>query len=102
MHFTKMCRSKYFTSIESFLYCTCTQLTHFNVGKSFGIHRYRKCLGIDDARVARWFIFIPKILNFGVSGIFSGHLVILWLLGIFPMFWYIVPGKIWQPSTVSD
>jgi hypothetical protein len=69
-------------------------------------------------RVARWHILKPKIpvwVNFGGSrnerclsillpfGLFYGHLVcfkviwyILWLFGIVPPFWYVVPRKIWQ------
>jgi hypothetical protein len=57
-------------------------------------------------RVARWFIFKPKILiwvNFGVPlfgkmGIFYGHLeyfVLIWY--IFFRVWYHGPRKIWQP-----
>jgi hypothetical protein len=70
-------------------------------------------------RVARWFVFKPKIpiwLNFGGScygnlGIFYDHLVyftaivnVLWPFGIFcghlayfSQFWYLIPRKIWQP-----
>jgi hypothetical protein len=72
---------------------------------------------MDGCRVARWYIFRPKIailVNLGgscngryfyifvhlvyfdivyghVVGIFCGNLV------YFPPFWYIVPRKIWQP-----
>jgi hypothetical protein len=68
-------------------------------------------------RVARWFIFKPKIplwVNFGGScnwrcwhilwpfGLFYFHLVYstyghLVYFGIFFPFWYVVPRKIWQP-----
>jgi hypothetical protein len=64
-------------------------------------------LGIP-VRVARWYIFKPKIpiwINFGGPfmaiwsilpplGIVCGHLV---YFGIFFPFWYVVPRKIWQP-----
>jgi hypothetical protein len=75
----------------------------------------------DRARVARWFIFKPKIpiwVNFGVpwigkcwyilwqSVLFYGHLgysmtiwSILCLFGSFFRFVYHVPRKIWQPWT---
>jgi hypothetical protein len=53
----------------------------------------------ECTRVARWFINKPKIHvgyileGFGIDnvGILCGHLV------HFPLFWYVVPGKIWQP-----
>jgi hypothetical protein len=66
-------------------------------------------------RVARWFIFKPKIPILGSCygrywyiifpfGQISGYLVyfmalwyILWSFGIFSPFWYIVERKIWQP-----
>jgi hypothetical protein len=72
-----------------------------------------------ECRVARWYIFNPKIqiwVNFGGSlvrdvGIFYVHLVYftaichtLWTFDIFPgyleyffPFWYVVARKIWQP-----
>jgi hypothetical protein len=71
----------------------------------------------NSARVARWFVFKPKIpiwVNFGgpYAGIFYGHLeyftvicniswpfgniVVIWYR-YFPAFWYIVSRKIWQP-----
>jgi hypothetical protein len=44
---------------------------------------------------------IPILLPFGL---FYGHFVyfvaiwyILWLFGIFFLFWYVVPLKLWQP-----
>jgi hypothetical protein len=71
------------------------------------------------ARVARWFVFKPKIqiwVNFGGScngrcwyilctlGPFYGLFYILWTFSIvrdnlayFSPFWYFVPRKIWQP-----
>jgi hypothetical protein len=71
-----------------------------------------------QSRVARWFIFKPKIPNWvnvggschgrfwyilGSFGKFTGHFVyfkaiwnILWPIGILSPFWYIVPRKIWQ------
>jgi hypothetical protein len=73
----------------------------------------------QGSRVARWFVFKPKIqiwANFGGSctgrcwfilwtrGPFWGHFLdfmdisySLWLFGIFFPFWYFVPRKIWQP-----
>jgi hypothetical protein len=76
--------------------------------------------GSVTQRVARWYIFKPKIANFGKYWnvlqwkmlvnftairsillpfrIFYGHLVYFvgTLLYVFP-FWYVVPRKIWQP-----
>jgi hypothetical protein len=66
-------------------------------------------------RVARWYIFKPKIPNwvnlqwnilvyfmaiwsiFQPFGILYSTLVFLWSFGISSPFWYVVPRKIWQP-----
>jgi hypothetical protein len=40
--------------------------------------------------MAIWYILQP-------FGKFCGHLVYLWLFGIFFPFWYVLPRKIWQP-----
>jgi hypothetical protein len=65
------------------------------------------------SRVARWYIFKPKIqiwVTFGVYcnerrgqflrpfGLFYSHLVYyVVILVYFSPFWYVVPRKIWQP-----
>jgi hypothetical protein len=75
------------------------------------------CLAWDKvgSRVARWYIFRPKIviwINFGgpcngrcyyillVYGLLIHFMTIwyvLWQIGVFSPCWYIVPRKIWQP-----
>jgi hypothetical protein len=65
-----------------------------------------------DSRVARWYIFKPKItilegLALEDVGIFYGHLVYftairhIWVylssFGMFYPFWYFVSRRIWQP-----
>jgi hypothetical protein len=44
-----------------------------------------------------WYILRPFGIFFGHFGIIYGHLIYLWLLGLFSPFWYVVPRKIWQP-----
>jgi hypothetical protein len=63
-----------------------------------------------EFRVARWYIFKPKIPKFGMFcrafewNILVYLMAILYfviILHIFPTFWWIVPSKIWQPWSRS-
>jgi hypothetical protein len=120
----------------TFLYCLC-----WHIGRSTFLVKVGDCIDperiffssqeqnrfpvvnyIHTYRVARWFVFKPKIQNLGKFWrvlqwkmivyfmdtrsilrslvVFYGHLVYIgswWLFGIFFPFWYFVPRKIWQP-----